>query len=305
MVNQTVILWSYRRPEMTMNAIKRLLDWPNLQKLLVSIDGPRVNASSQELAWRKETIAKARIMAESNSRVDVKAWDINEGSTAHGYRTISREFELVDSVISIEEDNQITNEGLDFLTQQVYRSPKPLIASAYSRFWHNDLVQGIRYTNFPEQWGISMNSTQFGFYQKVIQERKVRLKKIRHLFQETYYQDSIYCELLSQFWFHHYNNMVMHPDYGDGLISYSAVEAGIRYMAPWRSYVSDLGHLDLRAMHPRNEAVKMTVHDVEGRYIDNEQICLRCEKDLNQMKGLGIRPILGGYSFRLRKFFSV
>jgi hypothetical protein len=299
-----VILWSYRRPEMTMDAIKRLLNWPNLQRLLVSIDGPRPNASPQELAWREATVINARILAEENSRIDVKAWEINEGSTAHGYRTLSNEFQLVDTIISLEEDNLITNEGLDFLTNHVTRSPKPLIASAYSKFKHGGQVEGIRHTNFPEQWGISMNSTQFGFYQQVMQEKKVRLKKIRRMFQETFYDDPIYCEMLSQFWFHHYNNMMGHLDYGDGVVSYSAVEAGVRYTAPWNSFVSDLGHLDTRGMNPRNEIVKSINHEMETREIGNQQVCLRCERGLSQMDGLGIRPILGGYSFRLRKLFS-
>ncbi len=304
MEKHSVILFSYRRPELTIDAIKRLLKWPNLQRLLVSIDGPRPGASPQELEWRESTVVNARLLAEENSLVDVKAWDINEGSGIHGYRAMSQEFQSVDTIISLEEDNLITNEGLDFLSNQVTRSSRPLIASAYSKFNHGSGISGIRHTNFPEQWGISMNSTQFGFYQQVMHEKKVRLKKIRSMFLETFDNEPFYGEMLSQFWFHHYNNMMGHSDYGDGVISYSAVEAGVRYIAPWNSFVSDLGHLDTRGINPRTGILESTKHGIELREIGNQRICLQCERALSQMAGLGIRPILGGYSFRIRKIFS-
>ncbi len=304
MEKQTVILFSYRRPEMTINAIKRLLQWPNLQRLLVSIDGPRQQASPQELAWREATVMNSRLIAELDSRIEVTAWEKNEGSGIHGFRAMAKEFQKVDRIISLEEDNLISNDGLDFLTNQVVTSSKPLIASAYSKFNHGTEIPGNRHTNFPEQWGISMNSAQFGFYQQVMRDKKVRLRKIRRMFHETFHEEPLYAEMLSQFWFHHYNNMIGHSDYGDGVISYSAVEAGIHYAVPWDSLVSDLGHLDSRGINPRQEIMQSTSHGLEIREIGGQQICLRCEKELSQMSGLGVRPILGGYSFRLRKLFS-
>ena len=297
---QSVILFAYRRPELTESAIKRILEWNNLDRLIVSVDGLREDRKERESIWRLDTIRRSELLAQSNSKIDLYIWDKNQGSGMHGIRAMRKAFNFSESIISLEEDNLITPDGLNFLTNQISGSANPLIASAYTKMKHNQYLDGVRHTNFPEQWGISLNQAFFEILERVVTNRKVKIKPIRNLYYETFSRNRIYAESLSQYWYHHYANIMSHPDYGDGIISYAAVSAGIRYITPWTSYVTDLGHLDSRGINPRTNSEEVRAHDLEIKLVRGQQICLMCEVALSQMKGYGLRPIIGGYSFRAR-----
>ena len=110
MFKPSVILYSYRRPQQTSEALERLLNWENLGTLYVSIDGLRYSASSEESAWRQETIRIAELAAERSPSIIPVVWDQNDGLTAHAIRIMDKVFQHHKSAFSLEEDNLIEND---------------------------------------------------------------------------------------------------------------------------------------------------------------------------------------------------
>ena len=291
MSEPSVILYSYRRPQQTSDAIERLLNWENLGKLYVSIDGLRYSASVEELIWRQETIRIAERAAERNPNVIPVVWDQNDGLTAHSIRIMDKVFHHHKSTFSLEEDNLIENEGLEFLKRALGDTSKPVIATAFSTQLHLNDQRDIRETCFPEQWATSLTYHMFEEFLQVWHDKKIDRKVISDQFRRIYPIDLLKREIVTERWFRIFKLAVNDLSYGDAVMAYAALKKGIPYKAPLKSFVQDLGSADNRGLHPRNGGVEFDEHEFEPVSKKSLMFCKVCENNTNQVSGNGLGTV--------------
>ncbi len=286
-----VALFSYRRPEQTSKAIARICNWTSLNKVYVSIDGLRFDASSDEKSWRNETISVAENAAHLDSRVVPVVWDVNNGLTNHAIRIMRLLFESDYRLISLEEDNYIENEGLDFLARYSDSPGKASIVTAFSSQSHTDKDRSHRFTYFAEQWATSLTHEVFESFLQVWNDKYISRRIIQEHFQQIYPLNRVKRELVVERWFRIYNLSANNLSYGDALMAYSALRLNTPYIAPINSFVRDIGFEDSRGMHPRANGKLETAHNFKPPSQKNLNICIRCENNTNQLPGMGIRVV--------------
>lgn len=291
MFKPSVILYSYRRPQQTAEAIERLLDWDNLGNLYISIDGIRVSAPSEEVVWRQETIRVAERAAEMNSSVIPIIWEQNNGLTAHGIRIMTKVFQVDNAVFSLEEDNLIRNHGLEFLRTSLGDAQKPAIATAFSTQLHNDCTRKFRETYFPEQWATSLTHHLFEEFLKTWHDKRIERRVISSHFRRIYPRDVIKREIVTERWFRIFTLAVNDLSWGDAVMSYAALKLGIPYRAPLQSFVQDLGSLDNRGLHPRAGGINFNQHKFKSISSESSHFCKTCENNTNQVPGRGLSTV--------------
>lgn len=271
----SIVLFSYRRPELTSAAVSRILTWPALEKLIISIDGLRGGASRDEANWRNSTIRVSENLASRDSRIAVKVWEVNEGLTRHSLRAYPLGLDHSNSVIGLEEDLDVSHMGLDFLSASVDSKGLPAIASSYSRFNHPTAVTGQRETSFPEQWGASFNAQFFEEFARVCCDKKIDQKRVADAFVDSFPERLLFQKIGSRFWVGLFVEALKNPSRPDALMAYAAISLGIRYKVPWNSLTSDVSHLDYRGMH-KSVSSKAVDHLVS---ISDMQpgLCLECD----------------------------
>jgi hypothetical protein len=288
MFKPSVILYSYRRPQQTSEAIERLLNWENLGKLYVSIDGLRYSASSEESVWRQDTIRVAERAAEKNPSIIPVVWEQNNGLTAHAIRIMSKVFQHHTSTFSLEEDNLIENDGLEFLKRSLGDTCKPVIATAFSTQLHLNNQRDIRETFFPEQWATSLTFHMFEEFLRVCHDKKIDRSVISKQFKRIYPFDVIKREIVTERWFRIFKLAVNDLSYGDAVMNYTALKLGIPYRAPLKSFVQDLGSQNNRGLHPRNGGITFDEHEFTPVSTKSFQFCKVCENNTNQVSGNGL-----------------
>lgn len=286
-----MILYSYRRPEQTANALERICRWKNLKKVYVSIDGLRSNATEEEKAWRQKTIAVAERAAQLDACVEPVVWEINQGLTAHAIRIMNKVFETDYRVISLEEDNFIENDGLDFLSEFTEVKSKPSIATAFSTQGHTSNDRAYRLTYFPEQWATSLTQEIFESFEQVWNDKSISRSIVHEQLKKLYPINRVKHELVTERWFRIYNLAVNDLNYGDALMSYAALQLGVPYVAPINSYVKDIGHEDPRGMHPRVSSSQNNQHAFMPINKNHPDICISCENLTNQVPGTGLKVV--------------
>jgi hypothetical protein len=283
-----VILYSYRRPEQTARAIERILKWQKLGTLFVSIDGLRLNAPEEERQWRHETISVAECFAGLDSRVNPIAWVENNGLTSHQMRILPIAFARDNKVISLEEDNFIETEGLEFLARAV-SSNSPAIATAFSSQGHFNVQRDIRLTYFPEQWATSLTTELFESFSTVWNDKVVSREIVKKEFQKLYPFNRIKLELVVERWFRIYNVAANTFSYGDALMSYAALRLELPYIAPMNTLVRDIGYEDPRGLHPRTGELRAVRHKFSPSVKGFPDVCMKCENATNQLPGMGLK----------------
>jgi len=284
----SVILYSYRRPEMTKKAIERLLTWPKLKRLYVSIDGEREFCSDEEKSWRKEVIKFAEIAAQANSKVTPVIWEVNRGTTDHAIRIMGKVLESVDFFIAVEEDNLILNPGLDFLADGLSSAHGPFISTAYSSSYHEAPHPLSRYTFFPEQWTTALNREIFEAFEKVWEDKNIDSKVVIRNFSPLFKTNPLYLRVVSEKWLSIFRHSASVPNYGDALMTYAALSVDTPYFVPLNSLVSDLGSLDERGMNPRGTLEISQEHTFTPLEVENLEFCRTCEYKTNGIRGMGI-----------------
>jgi hypothetical protein len=286
-----LILYSYRRPQQTFEAIERLLNWKNIGTLYISIDGLRYSASSEELVWRQETIRIAEQAAENNPNIIPVIWEKNEGLTAHSIRIMSKVFQQHKGVFSLEEDNLIENDGLEFLNRALGDACNPAIATAFSTQIHLNDQREFRETLFPEQWATSLTYHLFEEFLQVWHDKKIDRNLISNQFRRIYPLDLMKREIVTERWFRIFKLAVNDLSYGDAVMNYAGLKKGIPYKAPLKSFVQDLGSVNNRGLHPRNGSVDFDEHEFEPVSKKSLLFCKVCENNTNQVSGNGLGTV--------------
>ncbi len=259
--------------------------------MYVSVDGLRSNASIDEVSWRNTTISVAEKAANMDSRVIPIVWDVNEGLTFHAIRIMEKAFESDYRVISLEEDNFIEGEGLDFLSKHTETQGVPSIVTAFSSTSHLNSDRDFRFTYFPEQWATGLTHEIFESFISVWHDKFISREIIQKQFKLIYPINKIKQELVVERWFRIYNAAVNDFSYGDALMSYAALSMGIPYVAPMNSYVKDIGFEDQRGMNPRVSEIQAIYHAFKPASRKLPGVCVRCENSTNQLPGMGIKHV--------------
>jgi hypothetical protein len=296
-----VILLSYCRPELTKEAIERLLKWETLDTLFVSIDGLRFGCGESERRWQAETIKQVANLASFDPRIRPIFWSTNTGITGHVSRILEVVLEQTESVIILEEDQKITQDGLEFLYSNVNERGTPRVASAYTRQNHSKLSNGLTYreTIFPEQWGISLNRLIAEKFLQLVKTKRIDEDLLRSNFREIHPKNALKVELLTKLWSDTFRIAVNSPNHTDAIIQYASMSLQAHYRVPIITQVQDLGHLDARGLTKRSETIEKLPHNFKALNFEKEKVCLTCEIENSQMEGLGIKSIL------LRKFSNL
>lgn len=280
----TVVLFSYMRPELTERAILNLEKWKNINRLIVSIDGLRVTATPEEKMWRMQTIEVSRKLATQFENIEVIVWDLNKGLTDHAIRAFNRALNHSNNVISIEEDVEISEEGLDFLNIHSLSEVVPQIASSFSKYSHFSQVSEYKVTVFPEQWGTSFNKLLYQEFLSVVSGKPIRREKIKEVMDEVFGPNSRLSLKATKYWYGLYRAAQNDLNHGDALMSYAAISSGIKYRVPWESLSTDIADLDHRGMHKRGKKKSYPVHRSKVLVINDEVTCPRCELLNSQVK---------------------
>jgi hypothetical protein len=281
------ILFSYRRPEMTEAAIRRILNWNPNVRVHVSIDGLRPSADYLEKQWRDETIRRSEKLAETSRNITPHVWQVNDGLTGHAIRIFDKVFENSKSVISLEEDNLVSNEGFDFLANSTAAQVKPGIATAYTSQAHSGRSNGTRFTLFPEQWGTALNVPVYEKFREVWFSKSIERKVTSEMLSEHFKGNDIYRKIVIEKWHRMFLASAEDKSYGDALMTYAAFALSTPYQVPLNSLVQDLGSLDGRGMHPRLESSTVSSHDIQEFTKGNRIFCLNCERNSTGVKGSG------------------
>jgi hypothetical protein len=292
MISPNVVLYSYRRPELTNNAIERILQWPNLRKLLVSIDGVRHDASESEKNWRTETIRIAENHAALDSRVEPCVWNTNTGLTDHAVRIMSKSFETSTGLIALEEDNQIGFAGLDFLCESIQNRERPEISTAFTSQSHDFSGLTARFTFFPEQWSTALTYQVFEQFLRNWSDKKVSRQNVSEALGPIFGSKRFFLEIVTEKWFRMFKASIADPSYGDALMAYTAMSLGISYRVPMKSLVVDIGHTDSRGLHPRQSSNFEGSHQYSNLSVNGFNYCTTCERSTSGIKGTGIRQTL-------------
>jgi len=286
MINDAV-LYSYRRPEMTEQAIQRLLNWSSSVRVHVSIDGLRVNASNEERVWREETIRRTESIAESNSNVIPHIWDTNNGLTDHAIRIFDTVFENTRAVFSLEEDNDVSEQGLTFLAKSTASGSSAGIASACALYGHHPSDEDYRFTLFPQQWGTALNLPVYEKFREIWFSKKIDRQVTSDMLSQHFKGDQVYRKLVIEKWHRIFLASVQDKSYGDALMTYAAFSLGTPYQVPLNSYVKDLGRNDSRGLHPRLEEERSIPHQFLELKSHGHKFCSSCERLSSGIPGNG------------------
>ena len=294
----SVVLYSYMRPELTNSAIERVLAWDRLKTLYISIDGLRSGASREEIKWRNETINICKNLEKLNSNIVTIVWEINSGLTGHTLRMLERVFSEEEYIIGLEEDQNVSSQGLSFLLERVSDNDLPKIATAFSRQIHKGNCLGYRVTWFPEQWGLAFNKLFYLEFLKVIESSKVDIDIVRGVFYQILGKTRR-TKLAIEKWVNIFNSALISQNWTDAIFHYTAIKNSIPYAAPWGSYTEDLGHLDFRSLNPRTRKVTFKYH--KGKVLKSNfgHFCHKCERINSGTNFLFFSPEFRGKIYRL------
>lgn len=297
-----VILYSYRRPEMTQAAIERIVKWNPGVRVHVSIDGLRPSADKQEKQWRSDTINCAEKMANFSPNIIPYVWQVNNGLTDHAIRIFDKVFQNTKAVISVEEDNLVSDEGFAFLANSTASQRAPGIATAYTLQGHYETSIKSCYTLFPAQWGTALNIAIYEKFREVWFSKRIDRSVTAEMLSAHFKGNEVYKKIVIEKWHRMFMASVNDMSYGDALMTYSAFALGTPYQVPLNSFVRDLGSQDERGMHTRLDSKSIAKHEFEEFSKEDHKFCFKCERNSTGVSGLGLLHVA---KYAVRKSKSI
>ena len=260
-----VLLYAYQRPELTQQACLSILDWPELERLVITIDGLRLSADLEEKSWRDQTIQTCINLAMSDERIELKIWPDNPGLTNHIFRSLSYVFEFTDSLIAVEDDNLISVPGLRFLSSRITSSDYPQIAAGFNKCKHppGSFPSDCRSTLFPIQWTTSLNKRMFAIIEEVWENLTVDKLVVSQRIKELDGLSLMQKWRLLSYWNGYFKNAMSSPRHTDIVVQYAAFKAGVFFEVPLEDHVEDLAPNDWRGMNERHNPVTQHFHQAK------------------------------------------
>jgi hypothetical protein len=300
----TILILAYRRPELLNQVLKHLTDNRVANNIVISIDGLSFGANSVEDGWRKSVIKTSEEWAKQFSQVSIRVWASNEGITAHMQRILPELFERNSRIVVLEDDILISQEGLIFLDNCVNNDRLPQIAAAHTLSNHLNPTSEIRSTILPNQWGLCFNAKVYEEFARFLSGKRVNRKRIYESFFKNYYGQTSKI-VAAENWVLHFENVIFHPNYTDAIFACAALHLGITYSVPWKSLIKDIAAEDRvnRGITTRQKP-NISTHLYEPLSSGHLNYCHQCDRENNRITGLGIRQIVGGYSYRFKRIIQ-
>lgn len=298
-----VLLYAYQRPELTKQVCLSLLDWPELERIVITIDGLRSSAGIDEREWRQQTIQISLDLAKLDNRIEVRVWDDNPGLTNHILRSISYVLECTDSLIAIEDDNLISVSGLRFLSSRITSNDYPQIAAGFNKSIHpgGSFTADSRKTLFPIQWTTAINQRMFAMVKEVWEDQMVDKSVVANRISELNGINLIQKWRLISYWSGYFKKAMSSPRHTDIVFQYAAFKAGVFFEVPLEDYVDDIAAFDWRGMNERHNPVIRNSHDAKLYSVSVGLACSTCDLIGARIEPSISRQVRNALSTRFRR----
>jgi hypothetical protein len=283
-----IALTSYRRPELTKKSLERLATLNGIQNIFIFIDGLRADANQLEREWREQTIDVCEKLAESNSSLNLTVWDSNIGVVENSLRSFIPLFEKFNEIIVLEEDVFFTQEGFNFIEEELLVNKSQLVTS-FSHFDHFADSRNVRKTLFPTLWGTGYTKEIFELSIKVHRDKKFDGKVVEGTLEKFHKFDMAYNLRLKKFWNFYLNFAINSGRHPDVLLQYASWELNCFASAPTRTYSRDLSLTSHGAMNPRHGQASKQEHFGTYHSRQNFDFCSICEKNSSRIEPSSFR----------------
>lgn len=260
-LNLVVVLISFRRPEMTADAIRRIVRTTSTIPILVSVDHPPPDEYSQDVNLADETWKTALEVRREFNNVFVRQNEASRGIIFHATRALAEAQSSfgANAYIILEEDQDLSPAGLQFLRERLeLNQGVPFLGSAYSTRHHREPLFERR-TSFPQLWGSAFNREMLDVVLRLIRNPSMlnfhdvnavvhRTGKfnLEHLMASTYLYRTFKTALRGV---HHF----------DGLLHASSLLSGHPPVVPSKTLLIDLGG-GLGAYSNRDHSAAVSVY---------------------------------------------
>lgn len=276
-----VLLTSYMRPELTKLAIERVIQWDQLSKLTVVIDGLRPNADSQEKFWRNATISLVENF-DNQEKLDLWVYDENVGITEHNLRLQERVMNIDSSTIFIEEDMLIDLGEYSKLRINWADESSPLLVSGYSHFNHSMNTDGyVKGNLFLPIWGLTMNKNFHELFKRTWKDKNYRPIVVREMIssvlQAKKFSEKSHLRRIIGYWEEYMSWGFKSNRRWDAVANYTLWSNGNVGLSAANRIVHDISYQDTRGMNQRSIPKIAKQHIFEEVQSQGVLFCKDCE----------------------------
>lgn len=305
----TVYLTSYMRPEMTQRSIESVLQWENLDSLVIIIDGLRTSADLPEIKWRNQTIQVSESIASTNSNVELWVYSDNIGITNHTKRIQGRALEQGNSGIWLEEDIELDLETYAGILNQlsISESTLPILTSAFSHSNHfsnnNELVKA---NLFLPLWGMAFNQAFYELFCKVWHDKRfeesVVEKTLQSFFCDRTFQDRLHKDRVIKYWKNYLSWGFINQNRWDAVANYALWSQSSYGFTTMTRLAEDLSYMDDRGMNQRVPPQKVRTHQYRKRTLNGYEFCVDCEIQGSRIDRSIVKRAQYSITYRVSKF---
>ncbi len=288
-------------------AIKSALQYSNLRKLVVIIDGLRSKADSEEESLRSETIRVSEIQASIDNRIEIWVYRDNlESNTKHIFRTHRRGLEISENSIWVEEDMAVDYEKFAVLVSKYWIKSMPFIISGASGFNHINQKIDVRNALFSNFWLQSLNGTFLELVEKTFKDKvfmgDLVRNRIRGLFDGKAHREVLYSRYLERFWLDKFSSGLRSEFRWDSLAQYALIRENLSLLVSNHNLVEDLGFLSKNSMNFRDKPSSIGEHTFLSKVLNENFIfCVDCERGNSRVGRSMSEVIQNSLKYRLRK----
>jgi len=285
LVKVPILVTSFCRPELTIEAATSLITRFPDTKIVVSQDGPIPGYYEGAHSLTRKNLIH---LAQNSSNLVLNLRNRNQGLTQHLTDALEQIFNTSEGVIFLEEDMRICDEGIVFLSScltDIGLSHR----TAFSSTSHpiNENPRDYRLSFFPEQWGVSINRNTFEAFKDEKGRKTVSRSEVRKIIRTTSYP-YLARELLVDFWTQLLRSEISRPHGWDALLQWTIWKNESPSKVSLQSHIQDLGgnigSITKRIPLDIKEATENFKHNPRSR-----EICPACE--LQDVKRRQFSPV--------------
>ena len=269
-----ILLTAFCRPQLTIDSAKSILTrFPN-RTLYISQDGKIPGFFEQA----HEETRKALIqLALEFPDLELNLREKNQGLTQHLEDTSEKILKKHNNLIFLEEDMQISDEGVEFLSG-IESDSEMGHRCAYSSTSHPQSGNNsdFRLSFFPEQWGISINRETFEAFKYEKSRKSVGRDSVRRIILSSGY-GKLEGEILTDFWTQLFRQELMSPHGWDATLQLALWKNQVPSRVALGNHVSDLGG-GIGAITSRTERGADFASKDYSHNSATMTFCIACEK---------------------------
>lgn len=286
-----ILISSYCRPLLTLQAVKRILSDVPQAKLYVSHDGLVPNHFEIEHYKTRQILLS---LSKNTPQLELNLRDENSGLMNHIMSVFEKILLKYNSLIFLEEDQLVQVQGLKFLAEVTYDkgiSHRCAFSSTDHPLRSNQ--KSWRNTFFPEQWGISINREAFEAIKLEYQAKSVTsdvVRRVINLLEEP----RIRRRALIDYWLVVLQNSINDPHSWDALFQLMLWRNLVPSHNSINNFVTDLGGGE-GSITKRDRVIG--AKNYQDHNLNKFNFCLRCEKLDAERRNIST---LGAFRSRLR-----